>query len=78
MVVLSGLAGVNPPMARHPEVEDEAVPAVGVDQPIFGAPPEPDHSSTGQPLAEVDRQRPAKIRPARLDRRQPPTLKHLG
>ena len=63
-------------MARHAEMEDEGVAAVGLDQPIFGAPAEPGDAGAGQPLAQVGRERPAQVRAAQLDRRDPPALQH--
>jgi hypothetical protein len=34
------LLRIDPPAARHAEMEDERVAAVGFDQPVFGAAPE--------------------------------------
>ena len=65
--MLAELARVDPPVARHAEVEDHRVAAVGVDQPIFGAAAEAGHPRAGQPLAEVDREGPAQVGAARLD-----------
>ena len=66
-------AGIDPPAPRHAEVEDQRVAAVGVDQPIFGAPAEPGDPRPGQPLAKVDRETPGAgrrgaARPARAAR----------
>ena len=55
-------AGIDPPASRHAEMEDHRVAAVGLDQPIFGAPAEPGDARAGQPLAQVRRERPAQIR----------------
>ena len=49
--------GIDPPAPRHAEMEDQRVAAIGVDQPIFGAPPQPGHARAGQPLAQVRRER---------------------
>ena len=54
-------------MARHAEVEDHGVAAVGVDQPIFGAAAQRRDPRAGQPLAEIGRKRPPQILAARLD-----------
>jgi hypothetical protein len=48
-------------------MKNEAVAAIGIDQAIFRAPPETGHLSPGEPLAKVDGERPAQVRPARLD-----------
>ena len=58
MIVLADLGRVDPPAARHAEMEDQRVAAVGVDQPIFRAAAKPGDPRAGQPLAEVDREAP--------------------
>ncbi len=67
MVVLEGFGGVDAPVPRHAEVEDQGVAAIGVDQAIFGAAPEARHPGTRQPLAKIERKRMAQIGPPRLD-----------
>ena len=37
MVVRADRRRVDPPVARHAEMEDQRVAAVGLDQPVFGA-----------------------------------------
>ena len=53
MIVLAKVVRVDPPGARHAEVKDHRVAAVGVDQAIFGAAPRPVTRAPGQPLAKV-------------------------
>ena len=77
MIVLAELGRIDPPAARHAEVEDHRVAAVGVDQPIFGAAAEPGHPRAGQPLAEVGRERPAQVGAARLDARDAAGPEHV-
>ena len=67
MVMLAELVGIDPPGARHAEVEDHRVAAVGVDQAVFGAPAERGDPCTRQPLAKIDRKGPAQVGAARLD-----------
>ena len=69
MVVLADLRRIDPPAARHAEMEDHRVAAIGVDQPIFGAPAEAGDPRAGQPLAQIGRERPAQVGAARLDAR---------
>ena len=78
MVVLADLSRVDAPVPRHAEVEHERIAAVGVDQPIFGAPMKPDDPRAGQPLAEIDGERAAQIRAARLDPFDAAAVKHMG
>jgi len=66
MVVRAELIRIDAPLARHAEVEDHRVAAVGVDQPIFAAAAEASDSRAGHPLAEPFRKRPPEIRAARL------------
>ena len=65
--MLADFARVDPPMARHAEVKNQRIAAIGIDQPVFGPPAQADNPRTGQPLAEVDRQGVTKVGPPRLD-----------
>src|SRR3546814_1956050 len=56
----------NPPAAGHAEVEDQRIAAIGVDQAVFGAPPQPCHARAGHPLSQVGRYRPPQFGAARL------------
>ena len=67
MVVLPDLARIDPPVARHAEVEDQGVAAIGVDQPVFGAAPKSAHPRAGQSLAEIEWQGAPQVEPPRLD-----------
>ena len=64
---LADLAGVDPPVARHAEVKDERLAAVGVDQTVFRAAAKAGHPRADQSLAKVLRKRPAEIGPPCLD-----------
>jgi hypothetical protein len=64
-------------MARHAEVKDERVAAVGVDETVLRPAAEAGHDRAGQPLTEVDRKRAAQIRTPRFDRVQPPPVQDL-
>jgi hypothetical protein len=59
-------------------MEDQCVAAIGVDQPIFGAPAQARDPRPGQPLAQIGLERPAQVRPAQLDRRDPSPLEQGG
>ena len=76
MIVRQHLARIDSPAARHPEMEDHRVAAIGIDQPVFGASPEPGHHGTGESLAEIGGERPAQVGPARLDERDPLVLQY--
>ena len=60
----------------HAEVEHQRVAAIGVDQPVFRAAAKPDDPRAGQPLAEVQREGPPEVGPARLDARDAPAVEH--
>ena len=53
MIVRQQLGRIDAPAARHAEMEDHRVAAIGLDQPVFGAPAKPRHRRAGQPLAEI-------------------------
>ena len=78
MVVLERFGRIDPPVAGHPEVEHEAVAAIGIDHTIFGTAMEADDASARQPLTEVVGKRTPQVRPPRLDSRNPPALQHMG
>ena len=71
MVVRRVLRRVEAQAAGHAEVEDDAVAAVGVDQPIFGAATDRCDARALQTLAEIGRDRPAQIGAAHLHAGQP-------
>src|SRR3546814_1576105 len=53
MIVLARLAALGAPAARHAEVKDHMVVAVGRDDAIFGAARQRRDRGAGQPLREV-------------------------
>ena len=77
MVVEPDLNGIDAPRARHAEMEDQGVAAVGLDQAVFARRPR-GHLRAGLPLAQVRRKGPAQVVAAQLDRRDPPPLQHRG
>src|SRR3546814_5857320 len=76
MIMRPERVGRDPPAARHAKMKDQGVAAIGFDQPVFRAPAKPAHPSAGQPLAQVDGDRAAQIRPARLDADQHAPLEY--
>ncbi len=68
--MFSDLIGFESPSPRHPQMEDQCIPAISVDQAIFGAPPKAGNRRAGKALAQVDRYRAPEIGPSRLDRDQ--------
>ena len=68
MVVLADLGRIDAPVARHAEMEDQRVAAIGIDQPVFGPAPKAGDPRAGQPLAEIRREAPAAGRAAALRR----------
>lgn len=77
MVVRVDFAGIDSPLAGHPEVEDERVAAIGVDEPELASAPKPADRCACQPLAEVRRKSPAKVGPPQLHADDPPPEQHL-
>jgi demethylmenaquinone methyltransferase / 2-methoxy-6-polyprenyl-1,4-benzoquinol methylase len=77
MVVLLDRRMIDPPAARHAEMEDHGVIAVGVDQSVFGAPPKNSHRRACEPLAEVLWERSTQIGSPGFEARYPPALEHL-
>ena len=63
------LARIDAPAARHAEMEDHGVAAIGIDQPVFGASPKSGHGRAGQPLTEIHRHRAPQVGPAQLHAR---------
>lgn len=51
-------------------MEDERIAAIGVDEAVFGAPRQPRDGRAGHALPQVDGNRLAQVRTARLDRGQ--------
>src|SRR5688572_9251466 len=78
MVVESGLGGIDPPMARHAEVKDQSVAAIGADQPEFRPATEAGDGCAREPLPKVERKRPAQVEAARLDPGQAPAVEDSG
>ena len=76
--MLADRARIDPPVARHAEVEHQSVAAVGVDQAVFGTAAKSAHPRPGKPLAKIDWKRATKVGATRLDARQAAALKHLG
>ena len=58
---------VDPPAARHTEVEHQCVAAVGIEQPVFGAAVQANYARAGETLAEIDREGAAEIGAAEFD-----------
>ena len=70
--MLVEFGGVDAPVPRHAEVEDQSVAAIGRNEPIFCPPSEAGDPRPGQSLAKVLRHRSAQVGPARLDPYEPP------
>ena len=68
MIVRQDFPRIDPPFARHAEMEDERIAAIAVDQPIFGAAVKAHHDRPRQPLAQIGRDGAAQIGTARLTR----------
>jgi len=67
---------IDPPASRHPQMKDHRVPAIGVDQPIFGAAAEPRDRGAGQPLTEILGKGMAQVGAAHLEPSDPTSLEH--
>ena len=61
MVMLAVFTSVDHPAARHTEVKDQHIVAVGIDQAVFGAAAKPGDRRPGQPLSQVDRHGPTQV-----------------
>src|SRR3546814_19839378 len=71
MIVLARLAALGAPAARHAEVKDHMVVAVGRDDAIFGAARQRRDRGAGQPLREVGGKGSAQIGEKGSDSDQP-------
>ena len=69
---------IDPPGARHSEVEYHRVATICVDESIFGTPPQIGDPGTRQPLPKVGRECTAKVGPARLDPPDLAALEHMA
>jgi hypothetical protein len=76
MIMFANLIRINPPAARHAEVEDQRIAAISFNQPVFRPARKPRHPRTGQPLAQINRDRPPQVSTARLHPREYLPLKH--
>jgi hypothetical protein len=54
-------------MAGHSEVENQGIPPVGADKPIFGPAAKSGNPRSRQTLSKIDGKRPAQIGPSRFD-----------
>ena len=77
MVVLANIIGIDSSRARHAQMEHHRVAPVGVNQPIFGAPPQRRYPRPGEPLSQVNGKRPAKVSAPRFDPAQLAALEHM-
>ncbi len=66
MIVLMKLLGIDSPLAGHAEVKDQSIPAVGIDEAEFAAPPKRGDGCARKPLAQIGGKGAAKVRPALL------------
>ena len=71
MVVRPALGRTLAESARHAEVKDQRVAAIGRDQPVFCAARDPDNGRARQPLAKIRWQGKAQVRPVGDDKGQP-------
>ena len=78
VIVLLQFGRVDPPTARHAEMEDQRVAAIRGDRPVLRAAAEAGDASPRQPLSKIFGKRSAKVRAARLDARQLPPVEHSG
>ena len=69
---------INPHPARHAEMDNQRIAAIGLHQAIFGAPVQPGNDSPGQSLAQRLRQRPAQIGPIGNDTGEALAFPHWG
>ena len=69
---------IDPPGARHSEVEYHRVATICVDESIFGTPPQIGDQSTRKPLPKVGGECTAKVGPARLDPPYVAALEHMA
>ena len=76
MVMALDRCRIEPHPPRHAEVEDERVAAAGIHQPELGAPRQAGDARTRQPPDQIDGQRPAQVRAARLDARDLGAIQH--
>jgi len=74
--MLADLVGIDSPISRHSQVEDQRVAAVGVDQSIFRAAAKRRDQGARQPLSKVRRKRPAQIAAPELDVAEAAALEH--
>jgi hypothetical protein len=61
------LGRIDAPLAGHPEVKDQGVAAIRLDQSELPAAAKPDDRCASQSLAEIARKGPPQILPAKLD-----------
>ena len=78
MVVLADLAGSIRQWPDMPRWKTNVSPRSVSIRPYLARRPKPGDPRAGQPLAEVDRQCPAQIGPARLDPLDPPAVEHIA
>src|SRR3546814_9226581 len=76
MIMRSDALGIDPPSPRHAQMEDQRIPPVHGDQPIFGPAGKPRHRSACQPLPQIERYRPAQVGATRFHRCQHLPLQH--
>ena len=57
-------------------MEDQSIPPVGIDQPVFRPTPKPNDTGTGQPLAKPIRQSAPQVRTQRLHPRDSVPVEH--
>jgi hypothetical protein len=74
VIVLLDLRRIDPPSARHAEVENQSVAAIGIDQSIFGPPAEARYTSANQALAKTVWHRPPQVRAAEFEPLDPATI----
>jgi hypothetical protein len=72
------MSGIDAPAAGHAEVEHHRPVAVGVDQPVLGAPPHPGHARAGQRLRQIGGERAAQIEPVDAHARDGLPFQHGG
>jgi hypothetical protein len=78
MIVLADFIGIDSPAPAHAEVKHHGLPAIAVDESVFGAAAEPGYPRTGQRLHQLRRKRAAQVRAAGLDTGDHLPIENMG
>lgn len=67
VIVLAQFGRIDPPSPAHAQVKDQSPAPIGVDQPIFGAAPQPSHPRARKRLHKIGGKGAAKVGAAHVD-----------